>query len=73
METVYTSSLYNEYVPYQGDTELVEGKDFSEYWEKFREKTLNISTVPTLTSKKINEYIYTYANMMKSPYVTMSK
>jgi CRISPR/Cas system CMR-associated protein Cmr5 small subunit len=73
IETVYTSALYNKYIPYQGDNKLIEGEDFSGNWEEFRKKTLNIPTVPALTPEKINEYIYTYANMMRSPYVTISK
>jgi hypothetical protein len=47
--------------------ELLEGPflyynnvDFSTNWEKFKSETLNISTCPNLSPKKINEYVYTY-------------
>jgi hypothetical protein len=52
---------------------LDSNKDMSNKWEFFRSDILKIPTVPALTPEKINEYVYTWSDLMDSPYANIPK
>jgi hypothetical protein len=64
MEDIYTSVSYNlsslEFKQTVGNNY----KDFYEKWASFIDKTMGIPTIPPLNPDKLNEYIYTYVNML---------
>jgi hypothetical protein len=45
----------------------------SQEWEFFKSNVLAIPTVPILTPEKINEYIYTFYDLLDSPYAKINK
>jgi len=70
MEETYLRLVYNTF----DDKELEcfqNNQDFSDKWEHFRTDILNMPTVPSLSSQKINEYIYTFIDFLDSPYANI--
>jgi hypothetical protein len=47
--------------------------DISKKWNSFRSNLLAIPTVPELTPQKINQYVYTWFNLLNSPYASISE
>ena len=69
MESVYLELAVEK----EFDGLLKSNQDVSKQWDTFKSDILAISKVPALTAEKINEYIYTYYNLMDSPYANISK
>jgi hypothetical protein len=55
------------------DIPLDPDKDISGEWNTFKSNILAIPTAPDLTPEKINEYVYTWANLLDSPYANINK
>ena len=48
-------------------------KDVAQEWKSFRSNILAIPTVPELVPEKINQYIYTWFDLLNSPYAIINE
>jgi hypothetical protein len=66
--------VYLDFAIKENFQELLDSnKDMSQEWEFFKSNVLAIPTVPILTPEKINEYIYTFYDLLDSPYAKINK
>jgi len=64
MEDIYTSVSYNLSLLEFKQTVGNNYNDFYKKWESFIDKAMGIPTIPPLNPDKLNEYIYTYVDML---------